>query len=222
MSGGGRAAYHASMRFTHSAPLALLPGCVLLLAACSGSKPEASPAAPAVTTAVATVAAVAATMAATATPVSTASAASASAATLVALNGLRCQGQWRNQSFGSTGAFSARVESAAGGGVITFEVGGNLFGASGGVFQAPFRVSGNSLVIDQRSDFLGQVQASIELGGKATATMTAPPALGPGSKVTLTEYTYGPNGLLKFALNIDFGGGRSPASSTVEAACAKP
>lgn len=193
------------MRFTRS--LSPILGSALLLAACSGGKPEPTPVATVVP------------LTPTATP--TVSAAVASAAALTALNGLRCQGQWRNNTFGSTGAFSARVESSAGGGIITFEVGGNVFGGNGGVFHAPFRVSGGSLVIDQRSDFLGQVQASIEPGVKTTATMTAPPALGQNSKVTLTDYSYGPNGLLKFRLNIDFGAGRPPASSTVEAACAK-
>lgn len=158
----------------------------------------------------------------TATPTPSATATlPAGFAGLAALNGLRCVGQWRNTTFGSAGAFAARLEAGGGGGAITFEVGGNVFGGTGGVFEAPFRLVGQTLEIDARSDFLGRMQARIGLDGKATGSLTAPPALGPRSQVTLTEYALGADRVLRFTLRIDFGDGRPPATSVVEAACAR-
>jgi hypothetical protein len=142
-------------------------------------------------------------------------------AELAALNGLRCVGQWRNQTFGSSGAFSSKLEAGGGGGSITLEVGGNVFGGTGGVFEAPFQLVGQALEINAHSTFLGHMEAHIGLDGTATGTLTGPPALGPKSQVTLTQYALGADRVLRFTVRIDFGDGRPVATSTVEAACSK-
>ena len=214
--------YDTSMK---SGPPLLLPfGCVLFFAACSGSQPAVAPVAIATlnpaTAGSSGGAAFGASGAATSAATATAATVT-TAARLTTLERLRCVGQWRDTEAGSAGAFSARVESGAGGGVVTFEVGGSVFGGSGGVFQAAFRQSGDLLVLNQRSEFLGQVQAAIDAVGNATATMIAPPALGSAAKVTLADASYSPSGVLRFWLNIDAGGGRAVTRTTVEAACAK-
>jgi len=141
-------------------------------------------------------------------------------ASLAALNGLRCSGQWRNSTLGTSGALSVRLEAGGGGGLMSFEVGGPVFGAQGGVFEAPFRLDGAEMVIDARSEFLGRVSARVGLDGKSgQAALQGPPALGPAATVTMTGYSL-VNNVLHFGLTTDYGDGRPPATSVVEAACA--
>jgi hypothetical protein len=103
---------------------------------------------------------------------------------------------------------------------MSFEIGGPVFGAAGGVFEAPFRLEGSEMVIDSPSEFLGQVSARIALDGSAgEATLTAPPALGTAAEVTTTEYSLA-NNILHVGLTTDYGDGRAPASSVIDAACA--
>lgn len=142
-------------------------------------------------------------------------------ANLAALNGLRCVGRWQNTTFGSSGAFSAKLEAGGGGGSITLEVGGNVFGGSGGVFEAPFQLVGQALAINAQSTFLGHMEAKIGLDGKATGSLAGVPALGPKSQVTLTQYSLAADRVLRFTVRIDFYDGRPPATSMVEAACSK-
>jgi hypothetical protein len=139
---------------------------------------------------------------------------------IAALNGLRCVGQWRNNTFGSTGAFAARVEAGGAGGALFLEVGGNVFGGSGGVVELPFRLVDNQLEVEAHSQLLGHVSARIGLDGRATGSLQGPAALGPKANVTLTDYSFA-NNTLRFGLNIDFGDGRPPAQSTVQAACSR-
>jgi hypothetical protein len=139
---------------------------------------------------------------------------------IAALNGLRCVGQWRNLTFGSTGAFAARVEAGGAGGALTLELGGNVFGGQGGVTELPFRQVGNELEIEAHTQSMGHVSARIGLDGKATGSLQGVPALGPRSEVTLTEYSFASNSL-RMALRINFGDGRPAAQSVVEAACTR-
>ncbi len=213
-----------------------LPGQLVLaavtaavLVACGGDDDEAtatpasSPAATGTSVRTATVPSTATlTMTPSSTPsqTSTASAPPDPAAALAALNGLGCTGQWRNITLGTSGAFSVRIEAGGSGGLMSFEIGGPVFGAEGGVFEAPFRLEGSEMVIDAASEFLGQVSARIALdGSSAEATLEAPPALGATARVTATEYSFVEN-VLHVALTTDYGDGRAPGSSVIDAACA--
>ncbi len=112
------------------------------------------------------------------------------------------------------------IEAGGGGGLISFEIGGPVFGGQGGVFEAPFRLEGTEMVIDARSEFLGQVSARLGLDGKAgQATLQGPPALGPAAAVRMTEYSLA-NNILHASLTTAYGDGRPPATSVVDAACA--
>jgi len=142
-------------------------------------------------------------------------------ADVAALNGLRCVGQWRNTAYGSSGAFAAKVEAGGGGGSITLELGGNVFGGSGGVFEAPFRLVGRELEINAHSDLLGHVDVHIGLDGKSTGELSGTPALGPRSSVTLTQYSMSADRGLRLTMDINPGDGRPAAISTVEAACSR-
>lgn len=160
------------------------------------------------------------TPAASATAVETPDAPPDAIAALAALNGLGCTGGWQNVTNGASGAFSVRIEAGGGGGLMTFEIGGPVFGAQGGVFEAPFHLEGTDIVIDARSEFLGDVAVRAALdGSSAEATMTAPQALGPDALVTMTDFSY-VNDVLRYGLDTDFGDGRPNASSLIEAACA--
>jgi hypothetical protein len=104
---------------------------------------------------------------------------------------------------------------------MTFEIGGPVFGAAGGVFEAPFRLEGSDMVIDTPSEFLGHVTARIALDGSAAdATLEAPAALGSGASVTATSYSLADN-VLHMELTTDYGDDRAPATSVVDAACAQ-
>jgi len=157
---------------------------------------------------------------ATTTPAATPAASADALAALAALNGTGCTGDWQNETTGASGALWIRIEAGGGGGLMTFEIGGPVFGAQGGVFQAPFRLEGTDIIIDARSEFLGDVDVRAALDGSAAeATMTAPPALGPDAVVTMTDFRYA-NDVLQWRLDTDYGDGRPHASSIIEAACA--
>jgi hypothetical protein len=139
---------------------------------------------------------------------------------IAALNGLRCIGQWRNLTFGSAGAFAARLEAGGAGGALTLELGGNVFGGEGSVTELPFRQVGNELEIEAHTPSLGHVSARIGLDGRATGSLQLVPALGPRSEVTLTEYAFA-NNALRMGFSINFGDGRPMAHAVVEAACTR-
>jgi hypothetical protein len=141
-------------------------------------------------------------------------------AALAALNGLGCTGEWHNPTTGGSGALSIRLEAGGGGGLITFEIGGPLFGAQGGVFEAPFHLEECDIVLDTSSDFLGHVTARAALDGTAAeATLSVLPALGASAVVTMSDYSFASN-VLHFALTTNYGDGRPSATSEVAAACA--
>jgi hypothetical protein len=177
---------------------------------------EATSTATAIATAAPTAAATAAPKAGTAST----TVAGPGPTSIAALNDLRCVGQWRNTTSGTSGAFAAHIEAGGGGGALTLELGGNVFGGDGGVVELPFRQVGNELEIEAHSAALGHVSARIGLDGKATGSLQGPPALGPRSTVTLTNYSFA-NNTLRFGLDIDFGDGRPHATSGVEAACTR-
>jgi hypothetical protein len=187
--------------------------------ACGDDEAPTPTATPATTATAATTTGPAATAAPKAGTAS-ATAAGAGPTSIAALNDLRCVGQWRNTTFGSSGAFAAHIEAGGGGGALTFELGGNVFGGEGGVVELPFRQVGSQLEVEAHSGLLGHVSARIGLDGKATGSLQGPPALGPRSTVTLTNYSFA-NNTLRFGLDIDFGDGRPHATSGVEAACSR-
>jgi hypothetical protein len=199
-----------------SLSLALVLACSLALFAACGKKQASTP--------TATPQAVATTPAATSTPARTATAGAAGAAAaiaqLAALNGLRCVGSWKNTTFGSTGAFATSLETGGGGGTLHFEVGGNVFGAQGGVFDAPFVLQDGKITTEAHSPIFGHLSTHIGLDGTADGELSEIPALGPKSKATASDYSFRDN-KLHFALKIDFGDGRPPANSVVDAACSK-
>ncbi len=142
------------------------------------------------------------------------------AANLPVLNGMRCVGQWRNLTLGSTGAFAARIEVGGGGGAITLDVGGSVFGAQGGTVEWPFRLVNNAFEIEAHTTLFGHISMRIGLDGKAMGTLQGVPALGPQSTVALTDYSL-VNNQLKFGVDIDSGNGRVKAKSEVTAACSR-
>lgn len=142
------------------------------------------------------------------------------ASRLLALNGTRCVGQWRNATAGTSGAFATRIEAGGSGGAIRFEVGGPVFGGSGGTFEAPFRLVGEEMEIEAHSDFLGHMSLRIPLDGKATGTLQGMSGLGPASTATITDYSFA-NNSLAVTLRVEPGGGRPVQTSTVEAACSR-
>lgn len=195
--------------------LLLAAAALVVLGACSRGGVQIAPASPTPTsTAVAS---------ATASAISTSTAAptpASGANRLVALNGTRCVGQWRNTTMGTSGAFATRIEAGGSGGAIRFEVGGPVFGGSGGTFEAPFRLVGEEMEIEAHSDFLGHMSLRIPLDGKATGTLQGMSGLGPASMATITDYSFA-NNSLAVTLRVEPGGGRPPQTSTVEAACSR-
>ncbi len=129
-------------------------------------------------------------------------------------------GSWRNEAASRGGAFAVRVEAGGGGGALSFEVGGAVFGSAGGTFEAPFRVEGGALVVDAPSAFLGQVRARIGLDGRAEGRLEGMQALGPRAAATLGEYSLA-DGLLRFTLRVDAGDGTPVTTTVVDAACAR-
>jgi len=144
----------------------------------------------------------------------------AAAADLAAvLDGLACTGNWENLTFGSTGAFAIRSELGGDGGSLTLELGGNVFGGAGGTVTLPYTIEGSELVVQGDGGFLGDVDVRVDsTGALVGGTLAAPPALGAGASVAVTELTLG-SGTLHLAVDIDFGDGSAPAQSVVDADC---
>lgn len=160
------------------------------------------------------------TPSASATPSAVAPTPASGASRLVALNGTRCVGQWRNATTGAFGAFATHLEAGGSGGAIRLEVGGAVFGGSGGVFEAPFRLVGEEMEIEAHSDFLGHMSLRIPLDGKATGTLQGMSGLGPRSMATITDYSFADNALA-ITLRVEPGDGRPIQTSRVEAACSR-
>lgn len=184
-----------------------------VLAACSRGGVQVTPASTAPSSTPVATASATATSTAVPTPASGAS-------RLVALNGTRCVGQWRNATAGTSGAFATRIEAGGSGGAIRFEVGGSVFGGSGGTLEAPFRLVGEEMEVEAQSDFLGRVSLRIPLDGKARGTLQGMSGLGPASVATITDYSF-VNNSLAVTLRVEPGGGRPVQTSTVEAACSR-
>ncbi|MDO9443727.1 MAG: hypothetical protein Q7K37_00275 [Dehalococcoidia bacterium] len=184
---------------------------LVLSAACGGGDDESDtpPAATEGSTAAATATQTAATPAETATTTPDA---------LAALDGLACTGDWRNETFGSTGSFAATFHVQDDGGRVALELGGNVFGGAGGSVDAPFTRDGDSTVFDVDLGFLGQAMFRFNGAEAAQAVLTAPPALGAGSEVTLTDFVF-TGAALTATVNIKFADG-STARSVIETACA--
>ena len=134
------------------------------------------------------------------------------------LDGLSCTGNWENLTFGSTGAFAASAELGGGGGNLTLDLGGNVFGGTGGTVTLPFTIEGSELVVAGDGGFLGAVDVRLPLDGSATGSLTAPPALGDAASVTVTEFSLTAD-RLRVAVDIDFGTGGDPAQSVVDVPC---
>lgn len=184
---------------------------LVLSAACGGSDEESGATATATegSTAAATATETAATPAETAT---------ATPDALAALNGLACTGGWRNETFDSTGSFAATFHVEDGGGRVALEVGGNVFGGTGGSVDAPFTRDGDSTVFDVDLGFLGQAMFRFNGAEAEQAVLASPPALGAGSEVTLTDFVF-TGEALSATVNIKFADG-STARSVLEATCA--
>jgi hypothetical protein len=134
---------------------------------------------------------------------------------------LQCVGSWTNAATGADGAFAVRLEGGGFGGTLHFEIGGDPFGVSDGIiFDAPFQLIGNQLVIGAQSDSLGYMSARIALDGTAVASLQAIPNLGPKSSATMSDYSFA-NNELHFVLNIDVGDGRRSANAVITAACSR-
>lgn len=186
---------------------------LVLSAACGGGEDESdtTPTATEGSTAAATATQTAAPPAETATAAATPDA-------LAALDGLACTGDWRNETFGSTGAFAATFHVEDGGGRVALELGGNVFGGTGGSVDAPFTRDGDSTVFDVDLGFLGQAIFRFNGTEAEQAVLTAPPALGAGSEVTLTDFVFTGQALTA-TVNITFANG-STARSVIETTCA--
>ncbi|PKN83035.1 MAG: hypothetical protein CVU47_00665 [Chloroflexi bacterium HGW-Chloroflexi-9] len=188
--------------------MALSAAALVLSAACGGAD-EKSDATPTEVSPAATATATAATPAETAT---------ATPDALAALNGLACTGGWRNETFGSTGSFAATFHVEDGGGRVALEVGGNVFGGTGGTVDAPFTRDGDSTVFDVDLGFLGQAMFRFNGAEAEQAILASPTALGAGSEVTLTDFVF-TGEALSATVNIKFADG-STARSVLEATCA--
>jgi len=195
-----------------SGVLATLTGVALLFSsACGGSDDQSDAAATATEGG-------AAAATATETAATSAETATATPDALAALDGLACTGGWRNETFGSTGSFAATFHVANGGGRVALELGGNVFGGAGGSVDAPFTRDGDATVFDVDLGFLGQAMFRFNGAEAEQAVLTAPPALGAGSEVTLTDFVFTGQALTA-TVNIKFADG-STARSVIETTCA--
>lgn len=204
-----------------TAVFALSAGAILLLGACSDSDEDADTASPEATTAEAAAPTTASTEAPA--PAATTDSGATDGATdgamgIAALDGLVCTGEWRNETFGSTGSFAATFEVGEAGGNVQLELGGNVFGAQGGTVDAPLTVDGETTVIDADLGFLGQAMFSFDGATAVEASLGSPPALGEGSDVTLTDFEF-TGEALNATVNITFADG-SEARSVLESTCA--
>lgn len=134
------------------------------------------------------------------------------------LDGLVCSGGWTNQTFGSTGAFSASFATSASGGSVTLELGGNVFGGQGGTVEAPLTVDGDSTVINADLDFLGMARLAFDGANALETILESPPALGDGSKATITDFAFDGESL-NFGVDIEFANNGGTARSVVESTC---
>ena len=136
---------------------------------------------------------------------------------IATLDGLKCEGAWTNETFGSTGPFAATFHTANGGGSVELEIGGNAFGGQGGTVEAPFTQNGGTTVFDVDLAFLGRAMFSFDGSAPGQAVLEAPPALGPGSEVMLTDFGFDGT-TLTAGVEITFPGG-STAHSVLESTC---
>ncbi|MCA9855777.1 MAG: hypothetical protein KC458_00705 [Dehalococcoidia bacterium] len=160
---------------------------------------------------------------ATATEAMTETATATEAATeaafgLADLNGLACTGQWTNQTFGSTGSFAATFSAGEGGGSVKLELGGNVFGGQGGTVEAPFTTEGETTVINADLGFLGQAMLNFNGTSAGEAVLENPPALGEGSKATVTDFAFDGKSLTA-GLDIEFANNGGTAHSILESTC---
>lgn len=133
-------------------------------------------------------------------------------------DGLACSGKWRNETFGSTGSFAATFDVGEDGGSVRLELGGNVFGAQGGEVDVPLSADGEALVIDADLGFLGQAMLNFEGAELQEGVLNSPPALGEGSKVTVTDFAFDGE-TLTFGVDIEFANNGGTARSVVEATC---
>ena len=138
--------------------------------------------------------------------------------TIADLDGLVCSGGWTNQTFGSTGDFSASFATSASGGSVTLELGGNVFGGQGGTVEAPLTVDGDSTVINADLDFLGMAKLAFDGANALETVLESPPALGEGSKATITDFAFDGESL-NFGVDIEFANNGGTARSVVESTC---
>jgi hypothetical protein len=158
--------------------------------------------------------------ASTAAPTATAASSDPNAEALAALDGLVCGGGWENLTFGSTGSVELTFDIAAdaSGGTLTMDIGGNVFGASGGTVSVPFTRSGAVITAEADLGFLGSLTAVFEDGVLQEATFDAPPALGAEASVAVSNFVFDGQQLAA-DIEIDFGGGGGSAQSRIEATC---
>lgn len=169
-----------------------------------------------------------ATQAATGTGTATETAAEASPAATEAmdeaafglddLDGLACTGQWTNETFGSTGSFAASFSTGDGGGTVSLELGGNVFGGQGGTVDAPFTTDGETTVIDADLGFLGMAMLAFNGTTAQEAVLDSPPALGEGAKATITDFAFDGQ-TLTAGIDIEFANNGGTARSVVESTC---
>ena len=79
-------------------------------------------------------------------------------------------------------------------------------------------MDGASTVFDVDLAFLGQAMFRFDGASPAEAVLDSPPALGPGSEVTLTEFSFDGQ-TLNAAVDIAFAGGSGNARSVLESTC---
>ena len=196
--------------------------CALALVACSsdgdgdGGTTEATSTPPTATES----ATASATPTATASPTATTTEAAPFGLTAADVDGLVCAGSWQNETFGSSGAFAATIEVGGGGGQITLDLGGNVFGGAGGTIEMPYAVRDGAVVVSAPLGFLGVAELKLD-GTSNEATFSGPPALGDAAAVTMVDFAFDAE-TLSAAFDIDFGTGAAPAHSVVEADCARP
>ena len=121
-------------------------------------------------------------------PTATAASSDPEAEALATLDGLVCTGGWENLTFSSTGSVELTFDivADAGGGTLTMEIGGNIFGAEGGTVSAPFTRSGSVITAQAELGVMGTLTAVFEDGELREATFDAPPVLGSAANVVVS------------------------------------
>lgn len=200
-----------------TAAITLSAGALVFLGACSSGDEDATPEESATPVAEATTAGTTTTESPTPTEAAPTAEPTAEASALAVLDGLACTGEWRNETFGSTGSFAATFDVGEDGGNVSLELGGNVFGGQGGTVDAPLTVDGETTVIDADLGFLGQAMFRFDGATPVEASLGSPPALGPGSDVTLTDVEF-TGEVLNASVEITFPDG-SKAHSVLESTC---